>query len=60
MGGPGSGIKDRDARNMTKMRGGGGKEKGGSRKEVRREVRSKYLFRSVIQHTRDLWSKPEI
>ena len=30
MGGPGSGIKDRDARNMTKMRV---KEKGGSRKE---------------------------
>ncbi len=29
MGGPGSGIKDRDARNMTKRReGGGGKRKG--------------------------------
>ena len=58
MGGPGSGIKDRDARNMTKMRGGGKRK--GRIKEARREVRSKYLFRSVIQHTRDLWSKPEI
>ena len=28
MGGPGSGIKDRDARNMQRREGGGGKRKG--------------------------------